>query len=1049
MRYRVLAGALLVAVAAACGGDARITEPARVPAKLTGLAAIGTDPTTGATIETNFDDYVPGQVIHLVGRGWAPNETVRLVMTENPDTHADVSKDVQADGTGAFGLDFYDVQLHDLGVTFTLTATGQTSGSKAVATFTDGNFAMRAAFTPSGGPSFNGTLVKFPNSTVCDPASTGQATTTGVVTTSSGPSSGINTDNSARLTVPATVPGYAFSGWTFSDAVTLKAGTSATDVSICVEGTAPSSARTLTANYVAVATNTTPVVSAGANVTINEGATFSRNGSFTDPDANSWTATVDYGDGAGPQALALTLPAKTFSLSHVYTDNGANTVTVTVNDGTVDGSTTVVVTVANVAPTATFNAPASVNGGSPIALSLTSPVDPSTADVTAGFTYAFDCGDLAGYGSFSATSTASCATSGTGSRTVKGKIKDKDGGETEYTASVAISNVAPVASAGGPYSGNEGSAINISGSGSDPDGGTVTYLWSVAPNDGTCTFASATSASTTVTCKDNGAWTLTLTVTDDETASTPGNASLTVANVAPTATFNAPSPVNEGSPISLSLTSPVEPSSVDATSLEYAFDCGSGYGVFGASNSTSCPTTDNGARAVKGKIKDKDGGVSEYSAAVTIDNVAPTATFNAPGSVSEGSAIGLSLTGALDPSSADVAAGLQYAFDCGDGAGYNAFSATTTRSCATTDNGARTVKGKIKDKDNGVTEYTASVTINNVAPTVLAGADAALSEGGTFSQNGSFTDPGADTWSATVNYGDGSGVQALTLVGKTFALSHTYADNGLYTVTVTVNDDDAGTGSDVVMVTVSNVPPTITSLTVPLSPVAAGTNNVTVSWKFDDPGTDTWTCAIDWDNGSGEVSATYSPTKMCTATTTLPAGIYTVTVRVTDDDGGTDTELATTYIVVYDPNAGFVTGGGWINSPINAYVANPSLTGKATFGFVSKYKKGQSVPDGNTEFQFHAGNLNFKSGAYEWLVVAGAKAQFKGTGTINGSGNYGFVLMAVDGQISGGGGADKFRIKIWDKNNGDAVVYDNQIGADETADPTTVLGGGSINIQAK
>jgi hypothetical protein len=184
----------------------------------------------------------------------------------------------------------------------------------------------------------------------------------------------------------------------------------------------------------------------------------------------------------------------------------------------------------------------------------------------------------------------------------------------------------------------------------------------------------------------------------------------------------------------------------------------------------------------------------------------------------------------------------------------------------------------------------------------------------------------------------------------------------------------------------------------------------------------------------------------CTGTHTydLP-NIYVVTVTITDKDSGAATSEYR-YIVVYDPTAGFVTGGGWINSPAGAYVANATLTGKANFGFVSKYKKGATVPDGNTEFQFHAGSLNFKSAIYEWLVVATFKAQFKGMGTINGAGNYGFMLSAIDGQINGGGGMDKFRIKIWDKNNGDAVVYDNQIGAADNADPVTGLGGGSIVI---
>jgi hypothetical protein len=43
-------------------------------------------------------------------------------------------------------------------------------------------------------------------------------------------------------------------------------------------------------------------------------------------------------------------------------------------------------------------------------------------------------------------------------------------------------------------------------------------------------------------------------------------------------------------------------------------------------------------------------------------------------------------------------------------------------------------------------------------------------------------------------------------------------------------------------------------------------------------------------------------------------------------------------------------------------------------------------------------------------------------------------------------GADKFRIKIWDKSNGDAIVYDNQIGAGDDAEPTTLLGGGQVTI---
>jgi hypothetical protein len=46
--------------------------------------------------------------------------------------------------------------------------------------------------------------------------------------------------------------------------------------------------------------------------------------------------------------------------------------------------------------------------------------------------------------------------------------------------------------------------------------------------------------------------------------------------------------------------------------------------------------------------------------------------------------------------------------------------------------------------------------------------------------------------------------------------------------------------------------------------------------------------------------------------------------------------------------AGFVTGGGWIDSPAGTYTADPGLSGKATFGFVSKFKKGATVLGGGS-----------------------------------------------------------------------------------------------------
>lgn len=104
---------------------------------------------------------------------------------------------------------------------------------------------------------------------------------------------------------------------------------------------------------------------------------------------------------------------------------------------------------------------------------------------------------------------------------------------------------------------------------------------------------------------------------------------------------------------------------------------------------------------------------------------------------------------------------------------------------------------------------------------------------------------------------------------------------------------------------------------------------------------------------------------------------------------------------------------------------------------------GANVPTGSTELNCSAGAFNFRSTRYDWLVVAGARAQYKGGGTVNGEGDYGFPLTAIDGQMSGGGGTDRFRLKVWDKTSG-GIVYDNQIGANDSADPSTALSGGSI-----
>ncbi|MFC2069776.1 PKD domain-containing protein [Chloroflexota bacterium] len=197
---------------------------------------------------------------------------------------------------------------------------------------------------------------------------------------------------------------------------------------------------------------------------------------------------------------------------------------------------------------------------------------------------------------------------------------------------------------------------------------------------------------------------------------------------------------------------------------------------------------------------------------------------------------------------------------------------------------------------------------------------------------------------------------------------------------------------------------------------------VSYEWDFGDESSD---------NG---ISVTHSYTT---------PGLYNVVLTVTDDTGAQST--VTVLVVVYDPDAGFATGGGWFipGKPGNSDPGDilPGLDGssKATFGFVVKYKNGVSTtPSGQLEFKYRVGDFNLHSGDYDWLVVTNTNwAKFQGLATISGSEElYPFRVEARDGDESQ---LDKFIIKIWAPNadpDADELIYK----------ASGELGGGNIVI---
>lgn len=348
-------------------------------------------------------------------------------------------------------------------------------------------------------------------------------------------------------------------------------------------------------------------------------------------------------------------------------------------------------------------------------------------------------------------------------------------------------------------------------------------------------------------------------------------------------------------------------------------------------------------------------------------------------------------------------------------------------------------------------------TVTNHAPAAVVNGPYTGTEGSPVSvSSAGSSDTDGDALSYYWDFGDGTAAVSTSAV----TASHTYADNGTYTVSLTVDDGNGDTDIKSTTATIANSAPTVGAVTTSAGTalVRAGTS-VSASAPFTDPGSlDSQTGTIIWDVDNTAYRSTAATITKASGTTSgtvsasrsLGAGVYTVRFDVTDKDFDVGNSTAANYIVVYDATGGSVAGNGAILSPAGACTlvscGGGTSTGPATFAFSAKYKKGtNTTPSGSTVFKFIAGSLSFSSSTTSWLVVSGPLAQFKGTGKINKKGSYGFLITAIDGQISGGDGVDKFRIKIWDTATG-SVVYDNQRGQAEDSKAAISLSSGSIAI---
>jgi DNA/RNA endonuclease G (NUC1) len=179
-----------------------------------------------------------------------------------------------------------------------------------------------------------------------------------------------------------------------------------------------------------------------------------------------------------------------------------------------------------------------------------------------------------------------------------------------------------------------------------------------------------------------------------------------------------------------------------------------------------------------------------FQAAIEDGDHSPTARFVESGPVTGNSAISFDASTSTDPdlgrTDLDRTESLTYAWTFGDGAS----ASGKLVSHSFTHDGTFVVTLKVTDAFGWESVTAQTFTIADVPPSISSLTGATLLQGERYATSGSFTDPDLNSWTATVDYGDGSGTQALALAGKSFQLGHTYASAGSFTLTVSVNDGE-------------------------------------------------------------------------------------------------------------------------------------------------------------------------------------------------------------------------------------------------------------------
>jgi PKD repeat protein len=572
-----------------------------------------------------------------------------------------------------------------------------------------------------------------------------------------------------------------------------------------------------------------------------------------DPDGSIASYFWDFGDGTNATGATLV------TVDHSYADNDTYTVTlnVTDNDGLSD-ATSKSITVLNRPPVASFTpSDDTVYVNQSITFDATDSDDPD-GDITS---YFWEFGD--GANATGTTPTTEHSYSEEGNYTVILTVTDDDGATNSTSADITVGNRPPVAvfteSDEAVYT-DVTISFNASES-EDSDGSIVSYHWDFG--DG----ANGTGAVVEHAYADDGTFTVTLTVEDDDGATDSTTADKTVLNRPPVANFTeSAETAYVGEPISFNASDSYDP---DGSIASYFWDFGDGSNATGATVDHVYET--NGTFTVTLNVTDDDGASNSSASIKTIlINEVPVAFF-ATRVVHTGEVVTFDASGSYDPDGSIAS----YFWDFGDGS--NATGATVDHVYA--DDGSYTVTLTITDDDGAAASLSAVLTVLNTPPLAVFTDNATMPltrEVIQFNASGS-SDPDGSVRSYVWDFGDGRKASGV-------AASHAYWDDGNYTVALTVTDDDGAAGLKTIVKTVLNRVPV--AVFTNHTSAGAGLVRLDASRSYDPDGS---IFHYFWDFGDGaNASMAVILDRVYGAD-----GDYLVTLTVTDDDGASASVSAT------------------------------------------------------------------------------------------------------------------------------------------------------------